>query len=385
VATPGRSLVLLSPKSVRAERRFRELIEAAPEAIIELDRKGRIVLLNGMTEKLFGYRREELLGQPVEALNLCATHPHNWRACRTVAVEARRKDGSCFPVEISLSPVKSRDGFSVIAIIRDVGGRQKAEDQQRAIQERFIRELQSRHREMERTDRLKGEFLISMSHELRTPLDTVIGFSELLAEEMKGPLNEDQKRFVQYIHRDALHLLELINEILDLSKIEAGRLELRTTTFDMSAAIEETLSSIRLRSEAKSIRIETQIATRFTLHADRLRFKQILFNLLSNAVKFTPERGEIRIEAARGDGLVEIAVSDNGIGIAEDEHQSIFDKFHQVIKMTKGEGTGLGLAITKALVEQHGGHIWLESEPGEGSRFTFTIPAETTAAQVTVR
>ena len=230
-------------KKIRAERRYRELLEAAPDAIIEVDQEGRIFVLNQVTEKLFGYTREELLGQPVELLVPEAARGHhaqhranykNHPATRpmgsTLKLEASRKDGTRFPVEISLSPVKSEEGFRVTAIIRDVTERKLAEDQIRIIQETcnrelavHNRELAERNREIERANRLKSEFLASMSHELRTPLHTIIGFSELLEEQRQGPLNEKQKRFVDHIHRDSLHLLELINDILDLSKIESGQ------------------------------------------------------------------------------------------------------------------------------------------------------------------
>ncbi len=289
-----------------------------------------------------------------------------------LALQGRRKDGSRFPVEFSLSPVKSHEGIGVTAIIRDITERKRAEDQLRAIQEKFTTELQLRNQAIERADRLKSEFLSSMSHELRTPLHTIIGFSELLAEEIKGPLNNEQKRFVEHIHRDSLHLLALINEILDLGKIEAGRLELQNEIFDVSVAIEEVLSSIRPRSAAKSILIETNIGATTTLDADRLRFKQILFNLLSNAVKFTPEGEKVRVDATACNGFVQVTVRDNGVGIKEDQHQAIFEKFYQVPTSGRSgsEGTGLGLAITKALVERHGGRIWVESEPGKGSRLS---------------
>jgi len=386
-----------SPQPLRARRppredpRFRELVESAPDAIIEFDGNGRIVLLNGMTEELFGYTRDELLGQPVEILipeELRVAHmlsrkqyyarPVTRPMGKGLALLGRHKDGSRIPVEISLSPVKALDGFSVIAIIRDIRERRKAEDKLRAIQEKFTSELKLRNKEIEQADLLKSEFLSSMSHELRTPLHTIIGFSELLAEELKGPLNEDQQRFVQHIHKDSMHLLELINEILDLDKIEAGRLELRMEIFDVSVAIEAALSSVRPRGEAKAIRIETRVAASMMLYADCLRFKQILINLLTNAVKFTPEAGGILIVATPRTGFAEIAVSDTGIGVTEDNHDLIFDKFYQASESTRGvgEGTGLGLAITKALVEQHGGRIWLESTPGKGSCFTFTIPAQ---------
>ena len=352
-----------------SERRFRELLEAAPDAIIEVDRDGRIVLLNRVTENMFGYPREQLLGQPVEVLipeSLRPTHHHHrgqyWNQPQTrtmgsgLSLFARRKDGSRFPVEIGLSPVKSDDGFRVTAIIRDISERRQAEDRIHAIQEKYTRELAETNRvlgvrnlEIERANRLKSEFLASMSHELRTPLHTIIGFSELLAEQLEGPLNEKQQRFIQHIHKDSLHLLELINDVLDLSKIEAGKVELRLEAFDVATAVEEVLASIRPLGVSKSLRMETEIAVPQALEADRMRFKQILFNLLSNAVKFTPEGGTVRVEASIRGEFVEISVSDTGIGIPKEELESVFDKFYQVGHTTKGvrEGTGLGLAITQ--------------------------------------
>ncbi|MGD1069581.1 MAG: PAS domain S-box protein [Bryobacteraceae bacterium] len=374
----------------RADRRFRALLEAAPDAIIEADRDGRILTLNAVTEQLFGYTREELLGQPVEAL--VPEHLREWHAGHRAGYEAhpvtrpmgvgielhgRRKDGSTFPVEISLSPVKSEDGFRVTAVIRDVTDRKRSEERLRAVQTKYTRELEARNREIERANRYKSEFLANMSHELRTPLHTVIGFSELLAEEAKGPLNDDQKRFVAHILKDSRHLLALINGILDLSKIEAGKLELIRETLDFDALLAEALSSIRPQGLEKSIEIETHIAGPLLVDADRLRVTQILYNLLSNAVKFTPKGGRIRIDAGIADGMARVALGDTGIGIPPEEHAAIFESFHQVGAGTGSgmrEGTGLGLPITRRLVEEHGGRIWVESEPGKGSRFTFTIP-----------
>jgi PAS domain S-box-containing protein len=373
----------------RAERRFRELLEAAPDAIIEVDREGRIVLLNVVTEKIFGYSREELLGKSMDVLlpdELRAGHAghraHFWANPVTrpmgmgLVLHGRRKDGSTFPVEISLSPVKSEEGFRVTAIIRDVTDRTQIEDRLNVLREEHTRELESRNLEIERASRMKSEFLANMSHELRTPLHTIIGFSELLGEEMKGPLNADQKRFVNHIHKDGEHLLALINEILDLSKIEAGKLVLSREPLDLNVVVEDVLSSIRPQCAAKSILLESEIPGPVFIDADRLRARQILYNLLSNAVKFTPEGGRIRVEGVRIDGFAKISVRDTGIGIPWQEHESIFDKFHQVVATTSGmrEGTGLGLPITKRLVEEHGGRIWVDSEPGKGSRFTFTIP-----------
>jgi PAS domain S-box-containing protein len=380
---------LAARMQMRAERRFRDLLEAAPDGIIEVDREGRILTLNVVMEKMFGYQREELLGQSIEILipeDMRTPHAghraHYWKHPATrpmgsgLSLHGRRKDGSTFPVEISLSPVISDDGFCVTAIIRDITERKQSEERLQALQKQYTRELELRNREIEKANRLKSEFLANMSHELRTPLHTVIGFAELLAEETKGPLNPYQKRFINHIHKDAQHLLALINEVLDISKIEAGKLQLYREALYLGAVLEEALSSIRPQAAAKSIAIESNIPLPVSVDGDRMRVKQILFNLLSNAVKFTPEGGHIRVDVLSSEGFAQVSVSDTGIGIPAAEHDSIFDKFHQVGATTSGmrEGTGLGLPITKRLVEEHGGRIWLESEPGKGSRFTFTLP-----------
>jgi PAS domain S-box-containing protein len=373
-----------------AESRFRELLEAAPDGIIEIDQDGRIVLLNAVTEKLFGYTREELLGQEIETLipghmrERHTRHRADYRAHPVVRpmgqglkLLGRRKDGSEFPVEISLSPVKSEGGFHVTAIIRDVTEQKIAEEKIRSANQ----ELGLRNQEAERANRLKSEFLASMSHELRTPLHTIIGFTELLAEELEGPLNEKQKRFLNHVHQDSLHLLELINDILDLSKIEAGRLELHSESFDARQVLFDALNGIRPIADSRNITLESSIAGEVFIFADRVRFREIVSNLLSNAVKFTAEGGRVSVEQRPAPrGLVCFSVADTGIGIAPEDQEAIFDKFHQVGSTTRGvrEGTGLGLAIVKRLVEMHGGTITLESAPGQGSRFSFTMPADDT-------
>ena len=372
-----------------AERRLGELLESAPDAILELDQDGRIVLLNHMAEQLFGYSREEMLGLTVEALVPEAargahqrhrarylSHPVTRPMGSGLKLEARRKDGSHFPVEISLSSVESGGGSRVTTIIRDITERRQMESRLRATEEKYIRELELRNWEAERANQLKTEFLGNMSHELRSPLHTVIGFTQLLAEEKEGPLNE--KRFLSHIRNDSVHLLDLINDLLDLSKIEAGRLELRYEVFPIDAVIAEAIASVRPRAAAKSLNIETGISISTPVCADRLRFKQILHNLLTNAIKFTPDGGRVRVQAAESERLAEISVSDTGIGIPEDQQQAVFDKFYQVRAGIQGgsEGTGPGLAITKRLVDQHGGSLWLKSEPGSGTCFTFTIPFE---------
>jgi PAS domain S-box-containing protein len=383
----GRVLMAQDMTRLREESRFRELLEAAPDGIIKVDREGKIVLLNVAAEKLFGYTREELVGQPIEKLipeSSRGRHGAHRAAYWASPVSrpmgfgmilmARRHDGTEFPVEISLSPVKTDDGFRVMSIIRDASAKQEAEE---AIR-RANQQLEEQNRELDRANHLKSEFLASMSHELRTPLHTIIGFTELLAEELEGPLNEKQKRFLSHVHHDSHHLLDLINDILDLSKIEAGQMKLNPEAFDARAVINEAVSSARQRAGANGVTVENRITREIVIKADRLRFREIMDNLLSNAVKFTPDGGKVWLESRPGGpGMTEFCVGDTGIGIAPEDHAAIFDKFRQVSSSTRGvrEGTGLGLAIVKSYVEMHGGTISLESAPGEGSRFTFTIPA----------
>src|SRR5216683_441489 len=238
------------------------------------------------------------------------------------------------------------------------------------------KELEQQNREVERATQLKSHFLASMSHELRTPLNAIIGFSDLLAEKTTDHLTDKQNRFIGHVRNGARHLLQLINDILDLSKIESGLLELRRETFGLSEAMPEVLSVIRPLAIAKKIRIEHAQET-FSVYADRVRFKQILYNLLSNALKFTPEGGRVRVEGSSNGSLVCISVSDTGIGIRPEDQQLIFEEFRQASESSKGvkEGTGLGLAITKRLVERQGGTIRVVSELGKGSCFSFTLPA----------
>src|SRR6266436_1733717 len=236
--------------------------------------------------------------------------------------------------------------------------------------------LELQNREVERATRLKSKFLASMSHELRTPLNAIVGFSDLLAEQTAGQLNDKQKRFVNHIKQGSSHLLQLINDILDLSKIEAGQLELRCEGFQISEALPEVLSTIRPLAMAKQITVEHKLESDLPVYADRVRFKQILYNLLSNAVKFTPKDGRINIDCYEDGDAVRISVADTGIGIRAQDQKLVFEEFRQVEggSANTQQGTGLGLAITKRLVEQQGGKISLESELDKGSRFTVTLP-----------
>jgi signal transduction histidine kinase len=238
-------------------------------------------------------------------------------------------------------------------------------------------QLELRNREVEHANRMKSEFLARMSHELRTPLNSIIGFSDLLAEESKGPLNEKQKRFINHVSAGARHLLQLINDVLDVSKIEAGKIDFTPIDFAVSDAIHEVLSVITPLADSKKIKIDNRVGKKWALRADRVRIKQIFYNLLTNAVKFTPEKGKVCIESFREKDFVRFEVRDTGIGIPSDEQRFIFEEFHQAGGTTKnpGQGSGLGLTITKRLVELHGGRIGVESSPGQGSSFSFTIPA----------
>ena len=242
---------------------------------------------------------------------------------------------------------------------------------------RLFREIEDKSRQIEAANRHKSEFLANMSHELRTPLNAIIGFSEVLQEKLFGELNEKQAEYTDDILTSGRHLLSLINEILDLSKVEAGRMELETAPFDLPLAIENARTFVRERAAKHGITVDLDIDERLGEYVgDERKIKQILLNLLSNAVKFTPEGGRVGINARQMDGSVEISVSDTGIGIAPEDQPKIFEEFRQVGSdySHKVEGTGLGLTLAKKFVELHGGKIWVESEVGKGSTFAFTLP-----------
>ncbi len=388
-------------ETAQAGLRFRTLLESAPDGIFEVDAQGRIIVANREAERLFRWDRADLIGKPIEALiprrflrhhvqhrAEYSEHPVT-RPMRTgLDLFALRKDGTEFAVDINLSPVQDEDGSHVMCIVRDVSDRRQAEEQIQLLNRNLEgrtrelahanRQLEFRNREVERANRLKSEFLASMSHELRTPLNAIIGFSDLLSEQTAAILSGKQTRFLGHIRQGARHLLDLINDILDLSKIEAGRLELRYENFTMADALAEVLSSVRPMAVANGLQLHANLPGGVVLNADRVRFKEILYNLLSNAIKFTPEGGRVWVESVERDGFLVITVGDTGMGIPGEEHGSIFESFRQVGSTAKGvrEGTGLGLAITRRLVEQHGGKIWLESEVNQGSRFQFSLPLQ---------
>jgi two-component system, NtrC family, sensor kinase len=241
---------------------------------------------------------------------------------------------------------------------------------------RLFREIEDKSRQLEAASQHKSEFLANMSHELRTPLNAIIGFSEVLTERMFGELNDKQDEYLKDIYASGQHLLSLINDILDLSKIEAGRMELEPADFDLPGAIDNALTLVRERAGRRGIMLGRDVDERVgTIHADERKVKQVLLNLLSNALKFTPEGGRIDVCAAMSDGVVEVSVADTGVGIAPEDQEAVFEEFRQVGTADKKvEGTGLGLALSRRFVELHGGRIWVQSEVGRGSTFTFTLP-----------
>ena len=245
---------------------------------------------------------------------------------------------------------------------------------------RLFNEIQEKGRQLEAANKHKSDFLANMSHELRTPLNAIIGFSEVMLGGMAGTMPDKQKEFIGDIRDSGKHLLALINDILDLSKIEAGRMELDVTRFDLPSAMSNAMTLVRGRAERHGIRLSSDISAEVSSYdGDERKFKQIVLNLLTNAVKFTPEGGSVTLGAQRMNGAYVFSVKDTGVGIAPEDQQAVFEEFKQVGRDydKKAEGTGLGLALTKRLVELHGGRIRLDSIVGKGSTFTFELPLGT--------
>ena len=372
----------------QSEERHRKLFDNNPHPTWVFDRETlRFLAVNAAAVRKYGYSSDEFLAMTIKDIrppenvpglleSVSANRDENesagiWRH--------RRKNGAVIDVEITSYVLNFAGRKAEVVVAVDVTQRKQDEAEKRKFMDRLAasnQELDLRNREVERATQLKSKFLASMSHELRTPLNAIVGFSDLLADETPGALNAKQKRFVNHIKQGSAHLLQLINDILDLSKIEAGQLELRCEDFQVKDALPEVLSTIRPLAMAKNIQVHHKLEAGRAVYADRVRFKQILYNLLSNAVKFTPKGGRIDIDCVEKGNEVCISVTDTGIGIRAEDQAVVFEEFRQVEGNTNtaNEGTGLGLAITKRLVEQQGGKISLESEPGKGSRFTFTLP-----------
>jgi signal transduction histidine kinase len=279
----------------------------------------------------------------------------------------RRKDGTEFPVEISLSPLKTDSGLLVTSAIRDITDQKQTE-----------RALQEKNAELERANKAKDSFLASMSHELRTPLNGIIGFAEFLADGKPGTINAKQKEYLEDILTSGRHLLHLINDILDLVKIQAGKLDLNPERFRLQEVIQEVCAGVHPIAQNKHIRVGVEIVPGLDeVTLDAQRFKQILYNLLSNALKFTDEGGAVEIKAEPGSaGFFKLCVHDTGIGIKPADIDRLFTEFEQLETGTarRFEGTGLGLALTRKIAEMQGGAINVESEVGKGSTFAVALP-----------
>jgi PAS domain S-box-containing protein len=372
----------------RVLERFRLVVESTPNAVLMLSQDGRITLVNAQAETLFGYTRDELMGQPVECLvpeRLRAAHSNHRDAffaapqARPMSgrdLFARRRDGTEVAIEIGLSPLLTREGKFVLASIIDISERKRAEAELIVAKERA-----------ESADRLKSSFLATMSHELRTPLNSIIGFTGIILQELAGPLNPEQRKQLEMVFGSARHLLALISDVLDISKIEAGQLVIANETFELSASIAKSLELVRPLIESKALSLMVRLAPELgRTVGDRRRFEQILLNLLGNAAKFT-EHGHVTFTAeidpewmpsgsAEPQRAVVLRVSDTGMGIRQEHLASVFEPFRQLESglSRNHEGTGLGLAICRRLADLMGGQISVSSTFGSGSTFTFTLP-----------
>jgi protein-histidine pros-kinase len=352
----------------KIEERFRLIVESAPYAMILVNDQGKMIFVNNETEKLFKYTRNQLIGNAVEMLipmRIRNMHPryreafHQKPKMRAMGegreLFAVRRDGSEFPVEIGLNPIISPEGHMVLASITDISDRKAQE-----------------------ANRLKSEFLANMSHELRTPLNAILGFSELLIDKKIGELSPKQLDYLQDIHASGVHLLNLINNVLDLSKIEVGKVELRLEEFKLDDTVDQLTKTLLPIANKKEITITQLLSPEITtICLDRSKFKQILYNLLSNAIKFNSSGGSVSIESSKaGSNTFKLEVTDTGIGISEKDQKNLFVPFLQVdTSLTRRhEGSGLGLALTKEIVELHMGTIEVKSAVGKGTTFTVTLP-----------
>lgn len=365
------------------DNRYRELLESTPDAIVIVNDIGRIVYANGQAESLFHYRISELVGQPLELLMPARFRAgHGGHLAQYMArsrqrpmglgleLQGLRKNGEEFPVEISLSPLDTGMGRMGMSAIRDMTYRREVEH---ALQEKNL--------ELERANRAKDRFLATMSHELRTPLNAIIGFTSLMLMKLPGPLTPDQEKQLGMVHSSAKHLLSLINDLLDLAKVESGNVQIHLAEVACRPLVEEVVATLRPAAEAKGLALALQMPPgELVLQTDRRVLQQILLNLGSNAIKFT-DQGQVKVVVTttlrQGQERMAFAVEDTGGGIADEDQARLFQAFAQVgedSRRPRVEGTGLGLYLCRKLSELIGGQMELQSEVGRGSRFALLLP-----------
>jgi PAS domain S-box-containing protein len=387
---------------LESEARMAEIVDSALEAIVTFGDDRVITLFNQAAQEMFGLGEEEALSHRIDELfdgfgevdldRVCAdtrTTPERRgrTATRSLSLTGRREDGAEFPVEASISclELEAERVFTVIA--RDISERRRAEEalRQQAVSlartseelKRVNEQLQARQLELESAISARSRFYASMSHELRTPINAILGYSALLLDNIYGPLTPEQQRGIERANKAAKHLLELVNDILDLSKIEAGKLELEIQPATFPGVIQDLFVTVRPLADEHGSELGLEYrGDPVTLITDPRRVRQILLNLLSNAIKFG-EGKPITVDCRRReDGGVEIDVTDRGIGIPPDDLEKIFDEFVQLSQPNQHQGTGLGLPISRRLAQLLDGSLTVRSAPGEGSTFRLTLPAK---------
>jgi PAS domain S-box-containing protein len=372
---------------------FRGLLEAAPDAMLVVSRDGRIAFVNSQTEELFGYAREELVGEGIELLVPPGVRPDHSRhrdqffsdpqrrpMGTGLELSARRHDGTEFPVEISLSPVQTPDGTVVIAAVRDISERRRLEEIRREVAERrAAEEALARHaQELARSNADLEQFAYVASHDLQEPLRMIANYTQLLAKRYRGQLDADADEFIAYVVGGVERMHQLITDLLTYSRV--GTRGKPFTSVDCEVLLTEALTDLKVAVEQSGAVISHDPLP--VIVGDALQLRLLFQNLLTNAIKFRgtePPRVHLVAQRAGADWL--FTVRDNGIGIAAEHAQRIFLIFQRLHTTAEYSGTGIGLAIAKKIVERHGGRIWVDSAPGRGAAFSFTIPALAGAAR----